>query len=65
VTLGLCLPRSCEPAPVRQMLGTLFDGGAQPLAMQRTMDIVLTLVGVRGIEDNSDWLLSFKFIATM
>jgi hypothetical protein len=47
------------------MLGTLFDSGAQPLAMQRTMDIELTLVGVRGIEDNSDWLLSFKFIATM
>jgi hypothetical protein len=47
------------------MLATLFDNGAQPLALQRTLDVSLVLLGVRGIEDNSDWLLSFKFIMVM
>jgi len=47
------------------LLATLFDNGGRPLALQRTMDVTLTLTGVRGVEDNGDWLLSFKFIAVM
>ncbi|CAB3384504.1 Hypothetical predicted protein [Cloeon dipterum] len=65
VTLGLCLPRSCGPEAVQPMLAALFDGGAQPLALQRKMDLSLRLTNVRGVEDNSDWLLSFKFITVM
>ncbi|XP_059482183.1 nose resistant to fluoxetine protein 6-like [Neocloeon triangulifer] len=65
VTLGLCLPRSCDPVAVHAMLSTLFGDGARPLPLMRTMDVSLRLTKVRGVEDNSDWLLSFKFITVM